>query len=352
MAVPDLQTLTPSSDRSRVDVLDQTRLPHDRVTVSLQTADDAARAIRTMQVRGAPLIGATAAFGLALALRADPSDAALAAAHALLAAARPTAVNLRWALDRVRDRAEPAPPPARAAAAWDEAEKIAAEDREVNRALGRHGLHIIETLAALHTRPLQVLTHCNAGALATLGWGTATAPIYLAHDAGIALHVWVSETRPRLQGAKLTAWELGAYGVPHTLIVDAAGAALMRLRRVDVVLVGADRVTRNGDVCNKIGTYEKALAARDNDVPMYAAVPSATIDWTLATGDEIPIEERDSAEVLRTGGESIAPAGTAAANPAFDVTPGRLFTGLITERGICAATAAGLTALFPEHSHG
>jgi methylthioribose-1-phosphate isomerase len=352
MAVPDLQTLTPWADRAGVEVLDQTRLPHDRVMVSLRTAEDAARAIRTMQVRGAPLIGATAAFGLALALRADPSDAALAAAHTMLAAARPTAVNLRWALDRVRDRAASATPLARAGAAWDEAEKIAAEDREVNHALGQHGLHIIETLAALHSRPLQVLTHCNAGALATLGWGTATAPIYLAHDAGIGLHVWVSETRPRLQGAKLTAWELRAHGVPHTLIVDSAGAALMRQRRVDVVLVGADRVTRNGDVCNKIGTYEKALAARDNDVPMYAAVPSATIDWTLATGDEVPIEERDGAEVLRAGTESIAPAGTTAANPAFDVTPGRLFTGLVTERGICAATAAGLAALFPEHAHG
>ncbi len=352
MPTPDLHTLRPSADRASVEVLDQTRLPHVRATVSLFTAADAARAIRTMQVRGAPLIGATAAFGLALALRENPSDDALGAAHALLIAARPTAVNLRWALDRVRARAAPLPPSDRAAGAWNEAEAIAAEDLAANRALGEHGLHIIETLSALHSHPLQILTHCNAGALATLGWGTATAPIYLAHEAGIALHVWVSETRPRLQGAKLTTWELGTQGVPHTLIVDAAGAALMRQRRVDLVLVGADRVTRNGDVCNKIGTYEKALAARDNDVPMYAAVPSATIDWTLATGDEVPIEERDAAEVLQPGGEAIAPAGTAAANPAFDITPGRLFTGLITERGICAATSAGLAALFPERSHG
>jgi methylthioribose-1-phosphate isomerase len=320
--------------------------------VALSDAKDAARAIRTMQVRGAPLIGATAAFGLALALRADPSDRSLAAAHALLLAARPTAVNLRWALDRIRGCAAPLPPSQRAKAAWREAEAIAREDLAANRALGEHGLHILETLSALHERPLQILTHCNAGALATLGWGTATAPIYLAHEAGIALHVWVSETRPRLQGAKLTTWELAAHGVPHTLVVDAAGAALMRQRRVDLVLVGADRVTRNGDVCNKIGTYEKALAARDNDVPMYAAVPSATIDWALATGDEVPIEERDVSEVLEPGGEPIAPPGTAAANPAFDVTPGRLLTGLITERGICAATSAGLAALFPEHSHG
>ena len=350
--VADLQTLRASSERDRVDVLDQTRLPHERVTVSLLTSGDAAQAIRTMQVRGAPLIGATAAFGLALALRTDASDRALAAAHALLLDSRPTAVNLRWALDRVRDRVAPLPSSDRAEAAWSEAESIAAEDVDANRALGEHGLHIIETLSALHSRPLQILTHCNAGALATLGWGTATAPIYLAHDAGIALHVWVSETRPRLQGAKLTAWELGHHGVPHTLIVDAAGAALMRQRRVDLVLVGADRVTRNGDVCNKIGTYEKALAAKDNDVPMYVAVPSATIDWMLATGDEVPIEERDGTEVLETGGEPIAPAGTAAANPAFDITPGRLLTGLITERGICAATSAGLAALFPEHTHG
>jgi methylthioribose-1-phosphate isomerase len=305
-----------------------------------------------MQVRGAPLIGATAAFGLALALRADASDRGLAAAYALLIASRPTAVNLRWALDRVRDRVAPLPSSDRAASAWSEAEKIAAEDVSANRALGEHGLHIIETLSALHARPLQILTHCNAGALATLGWGTATAPIYLAHEAGIALHVWVSETRPRLQGAKLTTWELGQHGVPHTLIVDSAGAALMRQRRVDLVLVGADRVTRNGDVCNKIGTYEKALAASDNDVPMYAAVPSTTIDWTLAAGDEVPIEERDAGEVLEPGGEPIAPDGTAAANPAFDITPGRLLTGLITERGICAATSAGLAALFPEHAHG
>jgi methylthioribose-1-phosphate isomerase len=211
---------------------------------------------------------------------------------------------------------------------------------------------IIEALAGAGQSPVQILTHCNAGALATLGWGTATAPIYLAHAAGIPLHVWVSETRPRLQGARLTAWELRAQGVPHTLVVDAAGAALMRQRRVDLVLVGADRVTRNGDVCNKIGTYEKALAARDNAVPMYAAVPSTTIDWTLASGDDVPIEERDAGEVLNPGGEPIAPIGTAVANPAFDVTPGRLLTGLITERGVCAASTAGLAGLFPERAHG
>ncbi len=352
MEIAQLQTLCASSARDRVEIVDQTRLPHAHVTVSLASGADAAQAIRTMQVRGAPLIGATAAYGLALALRADPSDAGLAAGYALLLATRPTAVNLRWALDRVRARVTLLATAARACAAWDEADAIAAEDVATNRALGGHGVHIIETLAGARRAPVQILTHCNAGALATLGWGTATAPIYLAHAAGIPVHVWVSETRPRLQGARLTAWELRAQGVPHTLVVDAAGAALMRQRRVDLVLVGADRVTRNGDVCNKIGTYEKALAARDNDVPMYAAVPSSTIDWTLASGDDVPIEERDPGEVLNPGGEPIAPIGTVVANPAFDVTPGRLLTGLITERGVCTASSAGLTGLFPDRAHG
>jgi len=350
---PEFSTLRCGPGGDLVEILDQTRLPHERSTVSLCSASDAARAIRTMQVRGAPLIGATAAYGLALALRADPSDAGLAAAHALLLGARPTAVNLRWALDRVRHKVAGLAPSGRAAAAWAEAGAIAAEDIATNRALGGHGLRVLERLAAGRREPLQILTHCNAGALATLGWGTATAPIYLAHAAGLPLHVWVSETRPRLQGAKLTAWELGTLGVPHTLIVDAAGAALMQAGRVDLVLVGADRVTRNGDVCNKIGTYEKALAAQDNDVPMYAAVPSSTIDWTLATGTEVTIEERDAREVLDPGGgESIAPQGTPVANPAFDITPGRLLTGLITERGLCAASRAGLATLFPEFARG
>jgi methylthioribose-1-phosphate isomerase len=349
MATPDLHTLRSAPGCDRVEILDQTRLPQVRATVWLSTAVDAEQAIRAMQVRGAPLIGATAAYGLALALRADASDAHLASAHALLLAARPTAVNLRWALDRVRQRVAMVAVPERAAVAWAEAKAIAAEDVATNRALGEHGLRILERLAAGRSEPLQILTHCNAGALATLGWGTATAPIYLARAAGLPLHVWVSETRPRLQGAKLTAWELGALGVPHTLIIDAAGAALLQQGRVDLVLVGADRVTRNGDVCNKIGTYEKALAARANDVPMYAAVPSPTIDWTLATGAEVPIEERDAGEVLNPGGgASIAPEGTPVVNPAFDITPGRLLTGLITERGVCAASSAGLATLFPE----
>ena len=348
METVDLHTLRPLPARDAVEIVDQTRLPHHYATVKLATAADAARAIRTMQVRGAPLIGATAAYGLALALAADASDRKLARAYDLLLATRPTAVNLRWALDRVRAKVAALEPARRADAAWDEADAIAAEDVASNRALGEHGLRLIEALASVR-QPVQILTHCNAGALATLGWGTATAPVYLAHAAGIAVHVWVSETRPRLQGAKLTAWELRRRGVPQTLIVDGAGAALMRQHRVDLVLVGADRVTRNGDVCNKIGTYEKALAARDNDVPMYAAVPSATFDWTLAAGDAVPIEERDSDEVLRpAAGRSIAPEGTPVANPAFDVTPGRLLTGLITERGVCAASLAGIGELFGE----
>jgi methylthioribose-1-phosphate isomerase len=348
---PDLRTLRASPERDAVEIVDQTRLPHVRLTVRLTSASDAEQAIRTMQVRGAPLIGATAAYGLALALRADASDASLDAAHALLLAARPTAVNLRWALDRIRTRTAQLAPAKRAAAAWDEADAIAAEDVAVNRALGEHGLRLIESRFARTNSAVQVLTHCNAGALATLGWGTATAPIYLAHAAGIPVHVWVSETRPRLQGARLTAWELHEHNVPHTLVIDAAGAALMRRGRVDIVLVGADRVARNGDVCNKIGTYEKALAARDCGVPMYAAVPSSTFDWTLSSGDGIPIEERDADEVLRpVPGDPIAPVDTPVANPAFDVTPGRLLTGLITERGVCAADTESIRALFPEYA--
>jgi methylthioribose-1-phosphate isomerase len=344
----DLRPLRPSPIDFTIEIVDQTLLPHDWVTVRIATAGEAAHAIRTMQVRGAPLIGATAAYGLALALHADASDANLAEAHALLLATRPTAINLRWALDRCVRAVASLPPPARAAAAWREADAIAGEDAAGNRAIGEHGLKVIERLA-VGERPVQILTHCNAGVLATLGLGTATAPIYLAHSARIPVHVWVSETRPRLQGAKLTAWELRAHGVPYTLVVDAAGAALMRQGRVDLVLVGADRVAANGDVCNKIGTYEKALAAADNGVPIYAAVPSATIDWTLADGDGIPIEERDASEVLSIDGtEPIAPVGTMVANPAFDVTPARLFTGLITERGICPAHA--LRTLFPEGS--
>ena len=344
-----IHPLRASSAERSVEIVDQTLLPHEWTWVALQTATDAAYAIRTMQVRGAPLIGGTAAYGVALAMSADPSDAALADAHALLLGTRPTAVNLRWALDRMRAALAGLPQARRADAAWHEAERIASEDVAINRAIGEHGLELIRRIAGGRSTPVQILTHCNAGALATLGLGTATAPIYLAHDAGIPIHVWVSETRPRLQGARLTAWELRASGVPHTLIVDAAGAALMRQKRVDLVLVGADRVATNGDVCNKIGTYEKALAAQDNAVPIYAAVPSSTIDWSLDNGDMIPIEERSADEVTHVGGDrAIAPEGTAVLNQAFDVTPARLLTGIITERGVCRADSAALASLFPE----
>ncbi len=342
-----------------IEVIDQRALPHAIARVRIADAGVAADAIRTMWVRGAPLIGAVGAYGLALALDRDASDAALASAHAMLDATRPTAVNLRWALDRVRERVAPLPTSARADAAWAEADAIAAEDVKLNRAIGEHGISILRGIAARRPGPVRVMTHCNAGALATCGWGTATAPIFMAHAEGLPLHVWVSETRPRLQGATLTAWELAQRDVPHALLADGAAGLLMRRGDVDVVLVGADRVTRDGDVCNKIGTYEKALAARDNDVPFYVALPSPTIDWALASGDGIPIEERSADEVLHVAGRdeagqttrvAIAPHGTHAVNPAFDVTPARLVTGLVTERGIGEASPAGLATLFPERA--
>ncbi|HEX4882855.1 MAG TPA: S-methyl-5-thioribose-1-phosphate isomerase [Casimicrobiaceae bacterium] len=342
-----------------VEVLDQRALPHAVVRVKIADAGAAALAIRRMWVRGAPLIGAVGAYGLAMALDRDPSDAGLAQAHASLDATRPTAVNLRWALDRVRRAVAPLPVAERADAAWHEADAIVVDDVAHNRRIGEHGLDLLMRIAARRSGPVRVMTHCNAGALATCGFGTATAPIFLAHVAGIALHVWVSETRPRLQGANLTAWEMAQRGVPYALCADAASAALMRRGDVDVVIVGADRVARNGDVCNKIGTYDKALAARDNDVPFYAAVPSPTIDWALASGDAIPIEQRDADEVLRVVGRdaygqtqavSIAPHGARAVNFAFDVTPARLVTGILTERGLALPSAEALEALFPEHA--
>jgi methylthioribose-1-phosphate isomerase len=338
-----------------IEALDQRALPHAVVTARIADADTAALAIRRMWVRGAPLIGAVGAYGLALALDRDASDAALTKAHAALDATRPTAVNLRWALDRVRAAVARLPEPERADAAWREADAIRVEDEAINHAIGEHGLALLRDVARRKSGPERVMTHCNAGALATCGWGTATAPVYLAHAEGIPVHVWVSETRPRLQGANLTAWEMAERGIPHTLFVDGASGLLMQRGDVDVVLVGADRVAANGDVCNKIGTYDKALAAQDNGVPFYAAVPSPTLDLALASGAEIPIEARDRAEVLGVGGRdefgqttrvAIAPHGTTAINPAFDVTPARLVTGIITERGIAAASRAGIAALF------
>ena len=339
-----------------IEVIDQRALPHACVTVRIADADAAALAIRKMMVRGAPLIGVVGAYGLALALDRDASDTALAKAHAALDSARPTAMNLRWALDRVRNIVLPLPEPERAAAAWREADAIAREDVAINHAIGVHGLELLREIARGRSGPVNVMTHCNAGGLATCGWGTATAPLFLAHAEGLPLHVWISETRPRLQGANLTAWEMAQRGIPFTLFVDAASGFLLRRGDVDVVFVGADRVARNGDVCNKIGTYEKALAARDNRVPFYVALPSPTIDWPLASGDGVPIESRSAEEVLTTLGRdeygqaqrvSLAPPGTRAVNYGFDITPARLVTGLITERGIARA-AEWLAAMFPE----
>ena len=340
-------------------IIDQRPLPHDFVVQPVETLDDYADAIVEMRVRGAPLIGATAAYGMALAMREDPSDAAMDRAWTFLEKTRPTAINLRWALDRARDALRPLPEGDRAAAALRLAHEIADEDVEINAAIGRHGLALIRDIAALKPEgePVRLLTHCNAGWLATVDWGTATSPMYHAHDAGIPLHVWVDETRPRNQGA-LTAWELGAHGIAHSYVTDNAGGHLMQHGLVDMVITGTDRTTRRGDVCNKIGTYLKALAAHDNGVPFYVALPSPTIDWTVADGvAEIPIEERAGREVshvqgTRDGGGigtvKVTPDGTPVGNPAFDVTPNRLVMGLITERGVCAATAEGLADLFPE----
>ena len=356
------RTIWLEPDGQSVGIIDQTRLPHDFVTRRLGTLDETAHAIRAMLVRGAPLIGATAVYGLWLALRLNSGDAALRHAHATLLATRPTAINLRWALDRALAQLAPLPPTARAAAAAKLAAAVCDEDVAINRGIGGAALPILRQLAARKPagQPLNILTHCHAGWLATVDWGTATAGIYLAHDAGLPVHVWVDETRPRNQGASLTAWELLNHGVPHTVIVDNAGGHLMQHGEVDLVIVGTDRTTARGDVCNKIGTYLKALAARDNGVPFYVALPSPSIDWTIADGvREIPIEERSAAEVTHLSGRGddgslatirVTPAGSPAANPAFDVTPARLVTGLITERGVTPASAEGLHRLFPEHA--
>jgi methylthioribose-1-phosphate isomerase len=352
------RTIWPEDDGT-VGIIDQTRLPHDFTTLRLATLAQAAEAITTMRVRGAPLIGAAAAYGMALAMAADGSDENLAAARATLLATRPTAVNLRWALDDMAALLGPLTPAERAEAAWARAAKICDDDIAICKSIGEHGLVLIRDAFARagEGRAVNILTHCNAGWLATVDWGTATAPIYLAHDAGIPVHVWVDETRPRNQGAALTAWELGCHGVPHTVIVDNAGGHLMQHGRVDLCITGTDRTTASGDVANKIGTYLKALAAHDNQVPFYAAVPGPSIDWTIADGiAEIPIEERDPAEVTQVSGRApdgtmvsvtVTPPSSPAANFGFDVTPARLMTGLITERGVCAASPEGLRALYP-----
>jgi methylthioribose-1-phosphate isomerase len=339
-----------------VHVIDQSRLPHVFETLRLASTAAVAEAIKGMRLRGAPLIGVAAAYGIALAMNRDTSDAAISEASKLLRSTRPTAVNLAWAIGRMRDALKDLEPVRRADAAWQEAQAIADEDVALNEAIGRHGLALLEREHAHHKRPINILTHCNAGWLATVDWGTVSAPIFMAHDQGIPVHVWVDETRPRNQGL-LTAWELAGHGVPHTLITDNAGGHLMQHKQVDLVIVGADRVTRRGDVCNKIGTYLKALAARDNGVPFYACVPSPTIDWTIEDGiEEIPIEERDPQEVRMVRGldadgkyaeVAIAPPSMHIANPAFDVTPHDLVTGIITEKGIARASERELLAFWP-----
>lgn len=350
------------ADSGEVRIIDQRWLPHDFKVVTISSLEDFEVAIRDMWVRGAPLIGATAAFGIAEAMTRDPSDDNFEQSSAVLNATRPTAVNLAWALARCRAALMPLAPQARADAAWALAQEIADEDVEINRRIGEHGLALIREIASRKPagEPVRLLTHCNAGWLATVDWGTATSPMYQAFDAGLNIHVWVDETRPRNQGA-LTSWELGGHGISHAYVVDNAGGHLMQHGLVDLVITGTDRTTARGDVCNKIGTYLKALAAHDNGVPFYVALPSPTIDWTLSDGvAEIPIEERPQREVTHILGTTdtgvsdvrVTPADTPAGNPAFDVTPNRLVTGLITERGVCAASAEGLAGLFPEHAAG
>jgi methylthioribose-1-phosphate isomerase len=341
-----------------VGVIDQRLLPHQFKTLHLRTVEESAEAIRNMTVRGAPLIGATAAYGVGLALRADPGDAALDRACAMLLQTRPTAVNLRWALDQMRAAVAQLPPEKRLRAAYARVAELCDEDVAVNEAIGREGLAILQKISGSKApgSRLNILTHCNAGWLACVDWGTALAPIFKAQEAGMPVHVWVDETRPRNQGASLTAWELNQQGIPHTVIVDNAGGYLMQHGLVDVCIVGTDRTTAQGDVCNKIGTYLKALAARDNDVPFYVALPSSTIDWSIHDGlKEIPIEERSGAEVTHLRGKTaegaiteiqLTPDGSPASNFGFDVTPARLVTGLITEKGVCAASEAGLKTLF------
>jgi len=344
-----------------VGAIDQRRLPHEFVIARLTDCEEAAQAIRSMLVRGAPLIGATAAYGVALAMRSDVSDAALDRAYEALIATRPTAINLKWALDEMWKVLAPLPPSARLAAAYARAGEIAEQDIAINKGIGENGLAVIEAIRA-RKKPgerVNVLTHCNAGWLATVDWGTATAPIYMAHDRGWPIHVWVDETRPRNQGASLTAWELAHHGVAHTVIADNTGGHLMQHGMVDLVIVGTDRVTANGDVCNKIGTYLKALAAHDNGVPFYVALPSPTIDFSIGDGRKIPIEQRSADEVTDMTGRTadgrietvrVVPEGSPVANYAFDVTPARLVTGLITERGVLRPDRDALASAFPERA--
>jgi methylthioribose-1-phosphate isomerase len=356
------RSIWPATQTRTVHIIDQTALPHDYRLLQLHTLEAVAHAIRSMQVRGAPLIGVTAAYGVALALAQQADDAQLAAAVATLAATRPTAVNLHWALARMQAHLTPLPPSARADAAWLEAASIADEDIAQCRCIGEHGLQLLRPLTR-QSKPLQIMTHCNAGWLATVDHGTALAPVYAAFDAGIDVHVWVAETRPRNQGL-LTAWELKQHGVSHTVVADNAAGLLLMRGKVDAVIVGADRIAANGDVANKIGTYLKALAAREAEVPFYVAAPRSTIDFACVSGMAIPIEERAGDELRVLNGCTISapldahlmqvrqlPADEAVANPAFDITPAALVRALITERGICPASAEGLRTHYPEADH-
>jgi methylthioribose-1-phosphate isomerase len=365
MRVGDRQyrTIWVADDGWSVEVIDQTRLPHEFEVVRLTRIEEAAGAIRTMVVRGAPLIGATAAYGFCLQAREDASDEALIAGRDLLLATRPTAVNLRWALDRMLEATKASDPRDRVDRAYAAAAEICETDVETCAAIGRHGLELIRSVRdrKRSASPVQVLTHCNAGWLATVDWGTALAPVYAAHDAGIDVHVWVDETRPRNQGSGLTAWELAQHGVPFTVVADNAGGHLMQRGLVDLCITGTDRTLRSGDVCNKIGTYLKALAAKDSGVPFYVALPKSSIDWATTDGAEIPIEERSTREVTHVRGRAsdgsivevqLTPESADASNYAFDVTPARLVTGLITDRGVCEASPEGLSRLFPEAAAG
>ena len=357
------RTIWTAADGWSVKVIDQTRLPHEFVVRRLTSLGDAAEAIRTMVVRGAPLIGATAAYGLCLGAREDASDRSLDVGRETLLAARPTAINLRWALDKLRDAVRGVPAGERVSVLYAAAAEICDADIRACEAIGRHGVELIRTASAgKHGgRPVNILTHCNAGWLATVDWGTALAPVYAAHDEGIGLHVWVDETRPRNQGASLTAWELGQHGVSHTVIPDNAGGHLMQRGEVDLCITGTDRTLVSGDVCNKIGTYLKALAAKDTGVPFYVALPQSSVDWEETTGSAIPIEQRPAREVTHMEGLApdgstvvvrLTPEGSPVANHAFDVTPARLVSGLITDRGLCDASPAGLFQLFPERRAG
>ena len=352
------RTIWPAADTTAVEIIDQTKLPHVFETVRLESMRDAERAIKDMQVRGAPLIGVTGAYGVALSMKDHASDAAMKASCDKLLLARPTAVNLRWGIERMRAFLAPLPEAERAAAAWQEAARIADEDVGICSSLGEHGCELIRAMHEKKNTTVNILTHCNAGWLATVDWGTALAPIYKAFDLGLPVHVWVDETRPRNQGASLTAWELGQHGVPHTVIADNTGGHLMQHGQVDICFTGTDRTTATGDVCNKIGTYLKALAAHDNGVPFHVALPGPTIDWSVSNGlAEIPIEERDGRELSEVTGRTaegamatvrITPEASPVANFAFDVTPARLVSGLITERGLCPASREGLLGLYPE----